>query len=59
MVQDISPFAEVIAEKVFRVYMMDFSGGGITKNYTADESSMHADPSKCEFLTHHLQVHVV
>ncbi|KAK7250928.1 hypothetical protein RIF29_33712 [Crotalaria pallida] len=34
---DIPSVAEVTEGEVFRVEMMDFSGGGITKNYTADD----------------------
>ena len=36
--------AEVTVGEVFRVEMVDFSGGGITKNYTADDIK-HADLS--------------
>ena len=40
---DIPPVAEVTAGEVFRVEMVDFSGGGITKDYTAEDIK-HADP---------------
>ncbi|KAL3813671.1 hypothetical protein ACJIZ3_014939 [Penstemon smallii] len=41
---DIPPVAEVRTGEVFRVEMVDFSGGGITKEYTAEDIK-HADPS--------------
>ncbi|KAJ0854322.1 putative formamidase [Helianthus annuus] len=34
---DIPPVAEVRVGEVFRVEMVDFSGGGITKEYTAED----------------------
>ncbi|TXG59302.1 hypothetical protein EZV62_013875 [Acer yangbiense] len=34
---EIPPVAEVKAGEVFRVEMMDFSGGRITRNYSADD----------------------
>ncbi|KAK3221256.1 hypothetical protein Dsin_008281 [Dipteronia sinensis] len=34
---EIPPVAEVKAGEVFRVEMMDYSGGGITRNYSADD----------------------
>ena len=41
---DIPPVAEVAAGEVFRVEMVDFSGGGITKEYTAEDIK-HSNPS--------------
>ncbi|KAB2626552.1 formamidase [Pyrus ussuriensis x Pyrus communis] len=41
---DIPPVAEVAAGEVFRVEMVDFSGGGITKEYTAEDIK-YFDPS--------------
>lgn len=41
---DIPPVVEATVGEVFRVEMMDFSGGGITKNYTAHDIK-HADLS--------------
>lgn len=41
---DIPPVAEVTVGEVFRVEMVDFSGGGITKEYTAEDIK-HANPS--------------
>lgn len=41
---DIPPVAEVKAGKVFRIEMMDYSGGRITRNYSADDIK-HADQS--------------
>lgn len=41
---DIPPVAEVRTGEVFRVEMVDFSGGGITKEYTAEDIK-YADPS--------------
>lgn len=41
---DIPPVAEVTVGDVFRVEMVDFSGGGITKEYTAEDIK-HANPS--------------
>ena len=41
---DIPPVAEVRTGEVFRVEMMDFSGGGITQEYSAEDIK-HADPS--------------
>ncbi|XP_062076373.1 uncharacterized protein LOC133781416 [Humulus lupulus] len=46
---DIPPVAEAVTGKVFRVEMMDFSGGSITKDYTADDIK-NAHP----FLAHYL-----
>ncbi|XP_050111677.1 uncharacterized protein LOC126590193 [Malus sylvestris] len=34
---NIPPVAEVAAGEIFRVEMVDFSGGGITKEYTAED----------------------
>lgn len=41
---EIPPVAEVKAGEVFRVEMMDFSGGRITRDYSAEDIK-HADPS--------------
>lgn len=41
---DIPPAAETTAGEVFRVEMVDFSGGGITKDYTVEDIK-NADPS--------------
>ncbi|KAI3519380.1 hypothetical protein L1887_08437 [Cichorium endivia] len=41
---DIPPVAEVAVGEVFRVEMVDFSGGGITKEYTAEDIK-YADQS--------------
>lgn len=41
---DIPPVAEVKVGELFRVEMVDFSGGRITKNYSAEDIK-HADPS--------------
>lgn len=41
---EIPPVAEVQVGEVFRVEMVDFSGGGITKHYTAEDIK-HADQS--------------
>ncbi|KAK4410061.1 Formamidase [Sesamum angolense] len=40
----IPPVAEVRTGELFRVEMVDFSGGGITKDYTAEDIKF-ADPS--------------
>ncbi|RDX64187.1 Formamidase, partial [Mucuna pruriens] len=40
---DIPPVAEVTAGELFRVEMIDFSGGAITKNHTAYDVK-HIDP---------------
>jgi len=40
---DIPPVAEVTAGEVFRVEMVDFSGGAITNNHTAHDIK-HVDP---------------
>lgn len=40
----IPPVAEVKVAEVFRVEMVDFSGGGITKDYSAEDIK-HAEPS--------------
>lgn len=45
---DIPPVAEVRAREVFRVEMMDYSGGGITRDYSADDIK-HADQSIVSF----------
>ena len=41
---EIPAVAEVGVGELFRVEMMDFSGGRITKEFTADDIK-HADPS--------------
>ncbi|KAL6224920.1 hypothetical protein ACLB2K_003775 [Fragaria x ananassa] len=41
---DIPPVAEATVGEVFRVEMVDFSGGGITKEYTAEDIK-NANPS--------------
>ncbi|CAN1343090.1 fmdA [Linum perenne] len=41
---DIPPVADVVAGEVFRVEMMDFSGGRITKEFTAEDIKF-ADPT--------------
>ena len=41
---DIPPVAEVTAGELFRVEMMDFSGGAITQSHTAEDMK-HADHS--------------
>lgn len=46
---DIPPVAEAVVGELFRVEMMDFSGGGITKEYTADDIK-HAQPFVVSFL---------
>ncbi|CAN1815204.1 fmdA [Linum perenne] len=46
---DIPPVADVVAGEVFRVEMMDFSGGRITKEFTAEDIKF-ADPT----VVHHL-----
>lgn len=45
---DIPPVAEVKVGELFRVEMVDFSGGRITKNYSAEDIK-HADPSIVSF----------
>lgn len=40
----IPPVAEVRTSELFRVEMVDFSGGGITKDYTAQDIKFQ-DPS--------------
>lgn len=45
---DIPPVAEARAGEVFRVEMMDFSGGRITRNYSADDIKF-ADQSIVSF----------
>lgn len=52
---EIPPVAEVRAGEVFRVEMMDFSGGGITKDYTAEDIK-HADLSVVSSSQHSLIV---
>lgn len=46
---DIPPVAEATTGELFRVEMIDFSGGAITKNYTAEDAK-HVDLSA----VHHL-----
>lgn len=41
---DIPPVAEVKVGEAFRVEMVDFSGGGITQDYTAEDIK-HAEQS--------------
>lgn len=41
---DIPPVSEVRTGELFRVEMMDFSGGRITQEYSAEDIK-HADPS--------------
>ncbi|GKU94872.1 hypothetical protein SLEP1_g8302 [Rubroshorea leprosula] len=41
---DIPPVAEVEVGELFRVEMVDFSGGRITQDYSAEDIK-HADPS--------------
>ncbi|KAJ8765689.1 hypothetical protein K2173_014811 [Erythroxylum novogranatense] len=41
---EIPPVAEVIVGELFRVEMVDFSGGLITQEFTANDIK-HADPS--------------
>lgn len=45
---EIPAVAEVKAGEVFRVEMVDFSGGGITNNPTAEDIK-YADPSIVSF----------
>lgn len=45
----IPPVAEVRTGELFRVEMVDFSGGGITKDYTAEDVKFQ-DPSIVSFL---------
>lgn len=50
---EIPPVAEVRVGEVFRVEMVDFSGGGITKDYTAEDIK-HADQSVVSSSQHSL-----
>ncbi|KAL3592173.1 hypothetical protein D5086_010813 [Populus alba] len=50
---DIPPVAEVTVGELFRVEMVDFSGGRITKEYSAEDIK-NADPS----ITYELQTYV-
>lgn len=50
---DIPHVAEAVIGEVFKVEMMDFSGGGITKDYTADDIK-HAEPFVVSFLLLHI-----
>ncbi|KAG6663117.1 formamidase-like isoform X1 [Carya illinoinensis] len=52
---DIPPVAEVKTGEVFRVEMVDFSGGGITQDYTAEDIK-HADPSIVHYLSGPIRV---
>ncbi|CAL8164720.1 unnamed protein product [Prunus armeniaca] len=52
---DIPPVAEVTVGDVFRVEMVDFSGGGITKEYTAEDIK-HANPSIVHYLSGPIRV---
>lgn len=52
---EIPPVAEVRAGEVFRVEMVDFSGGGITKDYTAEDIK-YADQSVVSSSQHSLYV---
>lgn len=45
---EIPSVAEAKVDKLFRVEMIDFAGGGITKNYTADDAK-HMDLSSVSF----------
>lgn len=45
---DIPPVTEVTTGEVFRVEMVDFSGGGITQEFTAEDIK-HANPSIVSF----------
>ncbi|KAH8508573.1 hypothetical protein H0E87_010621 [Populus deltoides] len=48
---DIPPVAEVTVGELFRVEMVDFSGGRITKEYSAEDIK-NADPSILQNLNH-------
>jgi len=56
---DIPPVAEVTVGELFRVEMVDFSGGRITKEYSAEDIK-NADPSivSCSYLPYCLCVPV-
>ncbi|GAU25108.1 hypothetical protein TSUD_157630 [Trifolium subterraneum] len=45
---EIPPVAEATTGELFRVEMIDFSGGAITQNYTAEDAK-HADLSASEY----------
>lgn len=47
---DIPPVAEATTGELFRVEMIDFSGGAITKNYTAEDAK-HVDLSAVSSLS--------
>ncbi|KAL0395823.1 UNVERIFIED_CONTAM: Formamidase [Sesamum calycinum] len=51
----IPPVAEVRTGELFRVEMVDFSGGGITKDYTAEDIKF-ADPSIVHYLSGPIRV---
>lgn len=53
---DIPVVAEVKDGEVFRVEMVDFSGGGITSDYSAEDVK-HADQSIVSFYLHLLPPH--
>jgi len=50
---DIPPVAEATTGELFRVEMIDFSGGAITKNYTAEDAK-HVDLSAVSSLLNYL-----
>ena len=49
---DISPVAEVTVGELFRLEMVDFSGGRITKDYSAHDIK-YADQSIVSQFSHH------
>ncbi|PKI71295.1 hypothetical protein CRG98_008295 [Punica granatum] len=53
---EIPPVAEVTSGEVFRVEMVDFSGGGITRDYSAEDIK-HANPSIVHYLSGPIRVH--
>ncbi|XP_057960308.1 uncharacterized protein LOC131152439 [Malania oleifera] len=52
---DIPPVADVTEGEFFRVEMVDFSGGGITQDYSAHDIK-HADPSVAHYLSGPIRV---
>lgn len=52
---DIPPVAQVTVGEVFRVEMVDFSGGGITKEYTAEDIK-YSDQSVVHYLSGPIRV---
>ncbi|GKU94871.1 hypothetical protein SLEP1_g8302 [Rubroshorea leprosula] len=52
---DIPPVAEVEVGELFRVEMVDFSGGRITQDYSAEDIK-HADPSIVHYLSGPIRV---